>query len=212
MSKDFAEKVLDTIYAKFTERKGIDVTISGKQFNIVTEYLEHSNPLPNGFVAHYYGNLGKYYISIQDEHNTSANCFTVDEIRLRDEAEVDAEREAEAAAKAKEDAIKAGFAAGVYVGEPKKRFDFTLTLASDHEFEGYYGLTHVYEFADEDGNCIVWMTGNPIECYDEESDQWVYAEVGDKIEMKATVKEHKEYKGIKQTMVNRPKINRIYEA
>jgi len=209
MSKDFAEKVLDTIYAKFIERKGTDVTISYKQFNIVTEYLEHTNPLPNGFIANYYGNLGKYYISIQDEHNTSANCFTVDEIALRDEAEVEAEREAEAAAKAKEDAIKAGFAAGVYVGEPKKRLDFTLTLASDREFEGYYGLTHVYEFADEDGNCIVWFTQNIIETYDEERDGWWTAELGDTIKMRATVKEHKEYNGVKQTIITRAQIKAI---
>ena len=208
MSKQFAEKVLDTIYAKFNERNGSDVTISWKQFNIVTEYLEHGNPIPRtDFIPYYYGNLGKYYVCIVDQRNFSPYII-VDEIRLRDEAEVEAERDAEAAAKAKEDAIKAGFAAGSYVGEPKKRMDFTLTLASEHEFDGYYGLTRVYEFADEQGNCIVWFTSSTVGCYDE-SGCWVYAKVGDRIEMKATVKEHKEYKGIKQTLVNRPKINKI---
>lgn len=212
MSKDFAIKVLDTIYAKFNNLNGSDVTISSKQFNIVTEYLDHTNPLPNGHIACYYGNLGKYFIQIEDMRHTSLRCCIVEEIKLRDEAEVEAERKAEADAKAKEDAIKAGFASGTYVGEPRKRIDFTLTLASDYEFDGYYGNTHVYEFADEDGNCIVWMTQNPIECYDEESDQWVYAEIGDTVTMKATVKEHKEYKGIRQTVINRPKINSIKAA
>ncbi len=208
MSKDFAEKVLDTIYGKFIESNGINVRMSWKQFNIVTEHLDHTDPLPNGFIACWYGNLGKYFVEIEDEYNTSAKCYTVTKITLRDEAEVEAEHKAEAEAKAQQDAFRAGFEAGDYVGQPKKRMDFTLTLASEHEFDGYYGLTRIYEFADEQGNCIVWFTSNTVGCYDEDG-IWQYAEVGDKVTMRATVKEHKEYNGIKQTVINRPAIKSI---
>lgn len=205
MSKQFAEKVLDTIYAKATASGHWACRVSMRQYEIVSEYLNFNWCDPMEVNSRAFGNLGKYYVELY-QYRTTVTC---EKITLRDEAEVEAERKAEADAKAKEDAIKAGFKNGSYVGEPKKRMDFTLTLASDHEFDGYYGRMHVYEFADEQGNCIVWMTQNPIECYDEERGDWAYAEVGDVVEMKATIKEHKEYRGVKQTLVNRPKINAI---
>lgn len=205
MSKDFAEKVLDTIYAKATENGG-SCRISRRQFDIVTEYLEPTCTFPNGIVPCFYGNLGKYFVELHDECTHGCCC---EKIILRDEAEVEAERKSEAEAKAAYDAVVAGFKAGNYVGQPKKRMDFTLTVTNIRQFEGYYGMTNLYEMADEDGNCIVWFTGSIIECYDEESDEWLVAEVGDKVSMRATVKEHKEYRGIKQTVVNRPKVNSI---
>lgn len=204
MSKQFAEKVLDTIYAKAQKHDGT-CYISGKQYDIVSECIHFNYCDPMEVNSRAYGNLGRYYVELYQYHGE----FTCQKIILRDEAEVEAERKAEAEAKAKEDAIKAGFATGTYVGEPKKRMDLVLTLASEHEFEGYYGLTRVYEFADENGNCIVWFTGNTVGCYDESGQRWTPAKVGDTVEMRATVKEHKEYRGTKQTIINRPKINAI---
>lgn len=207
MSKQFAEQVLDTIYAKaIASGHGSECSISRKQYDIVSEYLEAAGVFPDGTVRCYFGNVGKYSVTLNDLMSHGCICS---EITLRDEAEVEAERKAEEDAKAQLDAFKAGFEAGSYVGQPKKRIDFVLTLASQRVFDGYYGRTSIYEFADENGNCIVWFTGNVVECYDEESDQWVYAEVGDKVTMRATVKEHSEYKGIKQTVITRPKIAKI---
>ena len=39
-----------------------------------------------------------------------------------------------------------------------------------------------------------------------------YAEPGDKVALKATVKEHGEYKGVKQTVITRPKVKAIDRA
>jgi hypothetical protein len=46
----------------------------------------------------------------------------------------------------------------------------------------------------------------------DESNQWLEADEGDTIEMRATVKEHGEYKGTKQTVVTRAQVKSISEA
>lgn len=91
----------------------------------------------------------------------------------------------------------------------------TLVLVNDYMYEGcaysYYdsGIRHIYTFRDENGNCIVWKTQKVIDFYDKESDEWVDAEVGDTVKMRATIKEHGEYRGTKQTVITRPKIDGI---
>ena len=93
-----------------------------------------------------------------------------------------------------------------WVGEKKQRFDFTdLTVTRRHSFEGTYGTTWVYNFRDPDGNALVWFASRPIEVNEE---RW--ADVGDVIDLKATVKDHKvdTYKGRneKQTIITRGKL------
>ena len=205
MSKAFAEKVLDTIYANANQNGG-RCAISSKQFQIVSEYLENTGTMPDGHIPCYYGNLGKYYVDLQDERWHGCFCMS---ITLRDEDEVEAERKAEAEAQAKKDAIMEGFRNGSYVGQPKERMDLSLTLVGERQFDGRYGRTNCFNFADEQGNCVVWFTQSALDAYDEESGQWVYAEVGDKVTMRATVKEHSEYRGIRQTVITRPQIKAI---
>lgn len=58
---------------------------------------------------------------------------------------------------------------------------------------GYHGgMTYMNRFQTKDGNIIVWWTSASYE-------------VGQKLIMKGTVKDHKEYKGEKQTVVTRCK-------
>lgn len=102
-----------------------------------------------------------------------------------------------------------GFRNGTYVGQPKERMELSLTLVSERQFEGRYGRTNCYNFADEQGNCIVWFTQNALCMYFEERSEWGYAEVGDRVTMRATVKEHSEYKGVKQTVLTSAKILEI---
>lgn len=52
----------------------------------------------------------------------------------------------------------------------------------------------------------MWKTKNAISVYDDTTGEYVDAEVGDIVTMKATIKEHSEYKGTKQTVITRPKI------
>ena len=205
MGKAFAEKILDTIYAK-AQPHGGECVISRRQFDIVSEYLEPAGTLPDGTTRCYFGNIGKYKVTLDDLMRHGCCCS---EIALRDEDEVEAERKAEADAQAKRDAYMDGFRNGTYVGQPKERMDLNLTLVSERQFDGRYGRTNCFNFADEQGNCIVWFTQSALDAYDEESGQWVYAEVGDKVTMRATVKEHSEYRGIRQTVITRPQIKEI---
>lgn len=60
-------------------------------------------------------------------------------------------------------------------------------------WETDYGITRIYKIVDENGNVYTWKTGNFIA----EEDINV---------LKGTVKEHKEYRGIKQTELTRCKV------
>lgn len=169
------------------------------------------------------GNVGPYEVVLQERQNWRMG-YAVKSINLREdgdwEAELKAEQEAERKAKeAKEKERaekKAMFEKSQWVGQPKQRLDFTLTLVNVYEYEGtaysYYGspMHYIYIFRDTDGNFIVWKTQKSvIDWYDEDADEWVEAELGSVIDMRATVKEHGTYKDTKQTIINRPKINGI---
>lgn len=61
---------------------------------------------------------------------------------------------------------------------------------------GFRGITHIYTFTSDAGDVMVWFSSTVIE-----------AEVGDNVKIiKATVKEHKIYNGVKQTNILRAKL------
>jgi len=79
-----------------------------------------------------------------------------------------------------------------YVGTVGKREVFeNLTCTKVHSFETQYGWQNIHIFTDPAGNQLVWKTGNDA------------AKVGEVVSFKATVKEHSEYNGVKQTIVTR---------
>jgi hypothetical protein len=96
---------------------------------------------------------------------------------------------------AEEEAQKAKKAETKYFGEVGKRYkdkvieDVTLITA----WETQWGVTHVYKIVLEDGSILTWKTSNGLYLNKNET--------FDKISF--TVKEHKEYKGEKQTEVVR---------
>lgn len=82
-----------------------------------------------------------------------------------------------------------------YVGEIKERLrDISVVYESRHTFEGFYGTSTVYTFK-LDENVLTWFT----------SGKGVPAgiEIGDFVLLTGTVKEHKEYNGVKQTILSR---------
>lgn len=95
-----------------------------------------------------------------------------------------------------------------WVGEIKERRDFELTVTRENSFEGAYGTTFVYEFADDDANQFVWFASNPM------SDKGRFVEVGDKLKLKATIKDHKldTYGGRerKQTILTRGSVLEVF--
>ena len=80
----------------------------------------------------------------------------------------------------------------------KDRVKVTCTLTSIRPIDSYYGITYLHTFKDEDGRIMTWFaTSNPME----ESD------IGTKMSITATIKKMEEYKGRKQTMLTRVKVN-----
>jgi hypothetical protein len=84
-------------------------------------------------------------------------------------------------------------AVSVHVGTVGKREVFKgLTVVYMNSWESQYGVTHLYTFADAAGNRIKWFASR---------DQgWAQGSV---VTLKATVKAHGEYQGIKETTVTR---------
>lgn len=67
-----------------------------------------------------------------------------------------------------------------------------LTVLSAFQREGDFGITTILKFEDADGNVLTWFaSGCPS------------YQKGDKVTLKATVKKHDEYRGVKQTIINR---------
>lgn len=221
MSKKFAEQIIDSM----VDENGHcgDRALSGKQFMILSDYLHkgeteivggwNGNYKTIDFTStNYEGNIGKYYVVLNEFWHFNRRC-TVVSIDLRDADEYQAELDAEAKLKAMRD-----FSGSEWVSEPKKRLDLSLTLVNEYEYEGYScsyydsATSYIYTLRDGEGNCIVWKTKNPLAMWVEDEsghEEWVEAEIGDTIEMKATIKQHGEYKGTKQTVITRPKITEI---
>lgn len=85
-----------------------------------------------------------------------------------------------------------------YIGEVKQRIrDLEVTLTDARDIDGYYGVSTIYTFANGD-NVLVWITSSPKDI-----------EVGDHLLLTGTVKEHKDYKGVKQTVLSRCIIKEI---
>ena len=127
-----------------------------------------------------------------------------------------AQREAEwAAEKAK----------SAYIGSAGEKLDVVVTLAFETSFEvpsfRGYGTVEmtVYGFKDEAGNIFIWKTGGFLSIEHKVfkkngTDYFIeneFAHKGDRIRIKATIKEHAEYKGTKQTVLTRVKMVEFIE-
>ena len=88
-----------------------------------------------------------------------------------------------------------------YFGEVGNRYKDkaidNVTLVTSWETQ--YGITHIYKITLNDGAILTWKTNNGLYLFNDN-------EKFDKISF--TVKEHKEYKGEKQTEVTRCKVTK----
>jgi hypothetical protein len=80
-----------------------------------------------------------------------------------------------------------------YLGKIKDRIEMNVTLLNIKKIDGYYGVTYLHSFIDSDNHYLVWF-GTKL-CSNE---------INSSFRMKATIKDHREYNGIKQTIINRP--------
>jgi hypothetical protein len=86
----------------------------------------------------------------------------------------------------------ANAAKSVHFGTVGKREVFTLTVTGINTFEGNFGVRVLYRLRDGAGNVATWWT----------NDAGIFAD-GATITVKATVKDHADYKGTKQTVLSR---------
>jgi hypothetical protein len=68
-----------------------------------------------------------------------------------------------------------------------------LTLNHIHQFDGVYGTTYIHILTEGEGNAVVYKGSKKLT-----------GEKGETITFKATIKEHGERDGVKQTILSRP--------
>lgn len=90
-----------------------------------------------------------------------------------------------------------------YIGQEGDRITLTVTYIHSASFErelrfNKFDTVYIHSFKDEDGNNIIWKTTNNI-----------YQDEDTKMVITGTIKGYKEYKGIKQTILTRCKLQEV---
>lgn len=106
--------------------------------------------------------------------------------------ESDAEREAKK--KARETEKEKKIATSQHVGAVGERRDFKLFVEKVIPKESDYGMTYITKMVDGAGNVFTWFASG------------TNLDEGKWYEMKATIKGHDEYQGVKQTVITRAKV------
>lgn len=102
--------------------------------------------------------------------------------------------------------------ASEYLGEVGKKLTIAATLKKSFSFENTFGYqtttTYIHNFEDAEGNVIIWKTTNSLIEYTCPEDKPGHYEAHPFTTgvLAGTVKEHSEYKGIKQTVLTRCKV------
>ena len=84
---------------------------------------------------------------------------------------------------------------GAYYGSIGDKITVTLTLSNYFSYDGSYGLQFIYLFQDQDQNTFKWSTSKVIG-----------PEIGESVTLTGTIKNHEQYKGVRQTVITRCKI------
>jgi hypothetical protein len=79
-----------------------------------------------------------------------------------------------------------------WIGKLKERHVFLATIIGERSWESDWGTTHFYRLLDTNGNILVWFGSKTIR-----------ADIGDTIEVRATIKKHDVYEGTHQTVLTR---------
>ncbi len=89
-----------------------------------------------------------------------------------------------------------------HIGNIKERITFRGRIKLVYSSPSAFGLRVMYIFVDESGNELKWSTTSPDHIDYEKDSKWVVT---------GTVKEHDEYRGVKQTIITRCKMEEITE-
>lgn len=98
-----------------------------------------------------------------------------------------------------------------WIGEIGKRQEFRATIKKIVTWQnGAFGTTYLHIMEDQDGNVLVWKGSTKMSLMT--NNGWDFAEEGDKVHFKATVKDHSERwndyqkEEVKQTVLTRCKL------
>lgn len=91
-----------------------------------------------------------------------------------------------------------------YVGTIGEKVAKNLKYVDAHSFDTAFGTTHIYKFIDDENNELIWKTSSIIGYY--KNNEWVPVTENEIVFVKGSIKELKEYKGTKQTILTRCKI------
>ena len=193
MKKSFAEQIIDSMVDEngHCGERGL----SPKQFDVLSKYLEPQQTVDAGgwqgdysfvqfTITYYIGIIGRYYVTLKLYEHFHPQCSVVEIDKWCEEVP---------------DTSNSTWKHNV-----KNRVELDLFVLNEGSFETYYGTKRVYTLVDSDNNVYVWFTTSYLAYrHPECGDYDVFANTGDTVHVKATVKEHTEFLGVKQTVLTR---------
>ena len=99
-----------------------------------------------------------------------------------------------------------------YFGAVGDKFERVLTFDKTFGFEGAYGFTYIHLFHDDENHVFAWSSSNGNYKVEYAKNvtwggiEYVEYEVGHKYLIKGSIKDHREYRNVKQTIVTRCKV------
>ena len=99
-----------------------------------------------------------------------------------------------------------------YFGNVGDKFELTLTFDKSFGFEGAYGFTYIHLFHDDENHVFAWSSSNGNYKIEYAKNvtwggiEYVEYEVGHKYLIKGSIKDHREYRNVKQTVITRCKV------
>ena len=93
-----------------------------------------------------------------------------------------------------------------HIGTPGEKMEREVEMTAAIPFESDFGGGTVYKFKDTEGNELVWMTSSALKTGKDEDGYDTYADVGEKLRIKFTVKGHDTYCDVPQTKIFRVKV------
>lgn len=94
-----------------------------------------------------------------------------------------------------------------WVGEVGQKIEIEAVLTNIGSYESTFGWTRVYTFTDDNDNDFIWKTTS-WDNFDYSAGKNIL-EIGDRAAISGTIKDHNEYRGVKQTVLTRCKVNKV---
>ena len=99
-----------------------------------------------------------------------------------------------------------------YYGNVGDKFELTLTFDKTFGFETMYGYSYIHLFHDDENHVFAWSSSNGNYKVEYAKNvtwggiEYVEYEVGHKYLIKGSIKDHREYRNVKQTVITRCKV------